>query len=269
MHPILIEIGNFRIYSYGFMLALSFFLGILLAARRAKQRGFDPDLIYDLSIILIISAVVGSRGLYILTHRDHFRNFVDMIALWQGGATLYGGLILAVAGAFVYLRRKNLPFLKVADICALSVASGEFFTRIGCFLSGCCFGNPTQCALGLVYPAGSPAGNTHPGLHIHPTQIYMSFYGLLIFLILVLLEKRKRYDGFLFGALLVLYGTARFIVDRFRYYEDFARVFGNLIDNQLISIALVAGGLVLIVAGWRRDSRMKGRAAVDKSGGGA
>lgn len=266
MHPILIEIGDFRIYSYGFMLALSFFLGILLAAGRAKRRGLDPNLIYDLSIILIVSAVVGSRGLYILTHRDHFRNFTDMIALWQGGATLYGGMILALAGAWVYLRRKGLSFLKVADICALSVASGEFLTRIGCFLSGCCFGKPTQCALGLVYPPGCAAGNAYPGMHIHPTQIYMSFYGLLIFLILVLLDRKKRYDGFLFGALLALYGAARFIVDGFRHYEDSARVIGNLIDNQLISIALVAAGLYLIVAGWRKSSRVKIPAGSEKNG---
>ena len=99
MHPVLIDLGFLKIYSYGFMLALSFLAGIVLAARRARSKGLSPDMIYDLSIILVLGAVIGSRGLYILTHRDHFDSLLDIVALWQGGATYYGRLILAVAGA--------------------------------------------------------------------------------------------------------------------------------------------------------------------------
>ncbi|MDD3643707.1 MAG: prolipoprotein diacylglyceryl transferase, partial [Candidatus Krumholzibacteria bacterium] len=90
MHPVLIRLGALRIYSYGFMLALSFLVGILLASRRARRRGIDPDMIYDLSIVLVLAAVIGSRGLYILTHREHFHGLLDVVALWQGGATYYG-----------------------------------------------------------------------------------------------------------------------------------------------------------------------------------
>ena len=115
MHPILIEIGPLKIYSYGFMLALSFFVGIVLAGRRAERRGVPREVIQDLSIVLIILAVVGSRMLYIITHRDHYHSIVDIIALWEGGATYYGGLVLALIGALVYLKRKGLGFLKVAD----------------------------------------------------------------------------------------------------------------------------------------------------------
>ncbi len=95
MHPILIEIGRFRIYSYGFMLAFSFFIGIWIAGRRAEKRGVPKEIIQDLSIILILLAVIGSRMLYIVTHRDHYHNLLDIIALWEGGATYYGGLALA------------------------------------------------------------------------------------------------------------------------------------------------------------------------------
>ncbi|MBN2070882.1 MAG: prolipoprotein diacylglyceryl transferase [Candidatus Krumholzibacteriota bacterium] len=252
MHPILIELGRFKIYSYGFMLAMSFFVGILLASRRARKQGLDPDIIYDLSIILILGAVIGSRGLYILTHLDHFHGIIDVIALWQGGATYYGGLILAVAGAIVFLRVKKISFLKIADICSLSIASGVFLTRIGCFLSGCCFGSPTECSMGMVYPPDSPAGYTYPGIHIHPTQLYSSFYGLLIFVALLLLEKKKWFDGYTFGFMMILYGTARFIVDYFRFYEESAIVWRGFVDNQLISIVLVISGIVLLVVrGWQ------------------
>ena len=252
MHPILLDLGILKIYSYGFMLALSFLVGIVLAARRAGRRGIAPEIIYDLSIILVLGAVIGSRGLYILTHRENFKSILDVIAIWQGGATYYGGLILAVAGAVVYLRRKKIPFFRVADIMAPSVAAGVFITRVGCFLSGCCFGNPTSCPTGVVFPAGSPAGHYHPGITIHPTQVYSSFYGLVIFLILILLDRKQHFDGFLFSWLCILYGTARFTVDYFRYYEDSAMVAGGLTNNQVISILLILFGVVYLVVGRAR-----------------
>ncbi len=237
------------------MLALSFLVGIFLAVKRGGRRGIDPGIIYDMSIILVLGAVIGSRGLYILTHRENFKNVLDIFAIWQGGATYYGGLILAVAGAVVFLRKKKIPFFRVADITAPSIAAGVFITRMGCFLSGCCFGNPTSCPTGVVFPAASPAGHYHAGVAIHPTQIYSSLYGLGIFLILILLDRKKHFDGFLFSWLCILYGIARFIVDFFRYYETSARVAGNFTDNQLISIALILFGAVYLIACRAKEAR--------------
>jgi phosphatidylglycerol:prolipoprotein diacylglycerol transferase len=228
------------------MLALSFFVGIWFASRRAERRGLKQEIVYDLSIVLIIAAVVGSRVLYILTHRDHYRSLLDIIALWQGGATLYGGLILAVAGAAAFLRLKGIPFFRMADICAPSIALGVFFTRIGCYLSGCCFGRPTECVTGLVFPAGSPAGYTFADIPVHPTQLYASLYGLLIFLALLLLEKKHSFEGYTFGFLCILYGAARFIVDFFRYYEDSA-MWGPLTASQVLSLGLVVVGAAMFV----------------------
>lgn len=245
MHPILIEIGKLKIYSYGFMLALSFFVGIQLAGRRAERAGVRRETIYDLSIVLILCAILGSRGLYIITHRDHFHSLIDIIALWQGGATYYGGLLFALTGAVIFLRRVRTPFFVVADICAPSIALGIFLTRIGCFLSGCCFGTPTTAPLGVVFPGSCPAGYTYPGAAIHPTQLYASFYGLVIFLILIAGEKKKFFEGYTFSFLCILYGIARFTVDFFRYYEKSA-MFGDVLTvNQVLSLGLIATGLGL------------------------
>jgi len=255
MHPVLIDLGILKIYSYGFMLSLSFLAGILLAVRRSDRRGIASEIIYDLSIILVLGAVIGSRGLYILTHRENFTSLIDIVAIWQGGATYYGGLLLAIAGAVVYLRLKKIPFFRVADITAPSIAAGVFITRLGCFLSGCCFGNPTSCPTGLVFPPGSPAGHYHAGIPIHPTQLYSSLYGLLIFLALILIDRKDHFDGFLFSWLCILYGAARFTVDFFRFYEDSAKVAGGLTDNQVISILLILFGAVYLAAGRAKAAR--------------
>ncbi len=252
MHPVLVEIWNLKIYSYGFMLAVSFFAGIWLAGRRAERRGIKKDIVYDLSIILILCAVAGSRGLYILMHRENYQSIIDIIALWQGGAVYYGGLLLAVAGAIIFIARKNISFFEIADVCSPSIGLGIFLTRIGCFLSGCCFGKTTSCAMGVVFPADSPAGYTFPHSVIHPTQLYSSFYGLVIFILLMLIDRPGSYRGRTFGYLCISYGVARFMVDFFRYYEGDAVVGGLLTFNQLLSMALVAAGVVILVVQKRR-----------------
>lgn len=257
MHPILIEIGKFKIYSYGFMLAVSFWVGIVLAAKRAERRGIDQNHIYDMSIVLILAAVIGSRLLYIVTHRDDYHSLLDAVALWQGGATFYGGFIAALAGAFVFLRRKKLSFLLVADICAPSIALGFFFTRIGCFLSGCCFGNPTGSILGVVFPAHSPAGFTCEGMAVHPTQLYDSFYGLLTAVILLLVDRKSPFTGFTFGLLCVLSGAGRYTIDFFRFYEDSAQLSNGMTVSQLTSLGLMAAGALVLLVRSRSAARAK------------
>lgn len=252
MHPVLIEIGRLKIYSYGFMLALSFWMGIFIAAKRAGKRGIAQDHIYDLSIVLILAAVIGSRTLYILTHREDYHRFLDIIALWQGGATFYGGFLLALTGAIVFLRKKKLSFLLTADACAPAIAIGFFFTRIGCFLSGCCFGHPTDSPLGIVFPPHSPAGYYCPGVPVHPTQLYSAVCGLVLAGVLLVLDRKRPFTGFTFAWLCILYGAGRFTIDFFRYYEHSALIGRLLTVSQIMSLLLMVAGIVMLGALPRR-----------------
>lgn len=256
MHPILFDLGRIQVRSYGFMLAVSFLLGIWLAGRRAKKFGVDPQKILDLSVIIILGAVVGSRLLYVAFHLEQYSNPLEIFALWQGGATFYGGFILAMAASYWWVQKNRLNFLTVADIVAPSIGLGLVFTRVGCLLSGCCFGQPTEQAWGIVFPPDSPAGSAaalvaaRTGLDqvaLHPTQAYSSIKGLVIFVTLMALQPVLRKRGSTFGLLLILYGIGRFTIDFFRFYEENARVLMGLSFNQVISVALIAIGLVLML----------------------
>lgn len=265
MHPVLIEVGWFNVYSFGLMLAVSFLVGIYVASFRAKRFGVNPQHILDLSVYLILAGVVGSRLLYVVFHLDEYNNLLDVFALWQGGATLYGGFLLAIFAAYVFARKKDIDFLTLSDILSPSLALGIMLTRVGCYLSGCCFGKETSLPWGVVFPPDSPAGAYERQIAgdvgaiaaLHPTQLYAAFYGLVIFLVLMLSEKKLAKRGATFGALLVFYGIFRFTLDFFRYYEQNMKVFLDITVNQLISIALFLLGGYLLLRKTRMETKVE------------
>lgn len=267
MHHTLLKIGAFELSSYGLALAISFLLGILVAIKRGKTRGVEADRIMDLAVLIVIGAIVGARFLYVIAHTEEFEGrWLDTINPFQStgqigiaGLTMLGGLILALVLSIIYLRVKKLPLLKFADVIIPSVGLGIFVTRIGCFLNGCCFGLPTEGPFGVVFPPESYVSSLFPDSHIHPTQLYSSLYGLLIFAILLFAEKFKKFDGFLLYLFFILYGLARFIVDVYRYYESsmvITTIGSHSISvNQGISIVFIIVGIVLIGTNLMRRSK--------------
>ncbi|MBN2010321.1 prolipoprotein diacylglyceryl transferase [candidate division KSB1 bacterium] len=258
MHPVLFKIGPLEIHSYGFMLAISFLLGIFLAMHRAKKQGIDPGFIMDLAVVIVVSAILGARFLYVIFHLEEFQgHWLDTINPFQSngqigiaGLTMLGGFLAALFATLYYIRLKKQPVLKVTDIMAPSMGLGIFITRIGCFLNGCCYGMPTKSSFGMVFSMDSPAGYHFPNIPIHPTQLYSSFYGLVILVTLLFVERWKKFDGFLLYVFLILYGISRFTIDMFRYYEESMVLLklGSfyLSVNQGISITMILTGAGLI-----------------------
>ncbi|MCX7020677.1 MAG: prolipoprotein diacylglyceryl transferase [bacterium] len=260
MHPTLFAIGPLTLRVYGLMLALSFFLGMMLAAQRARNRGIDHRHIYDLSLVILICAVVGARIFHFIYHYDqyaiHGDPWIQLLRIWDGGLMLFGGFIFALAGSLVYLWRKKLPIWEITDIMAPSVALGLGLTRIGCFFNGCCFGRATDSWLGVVFPHNSPVYNFNftgikAGTPVLPTQLFESAAGFALFGLLILLERKwKRFHGLLFGVLIAFFGAWRLFIEELRFREDDMWAFGGFLSkNQVISIVifLVGAGIVL----WR------------------
>jgi len=193
MHPIIFKIGWFELHSYGLFLALAFLVGIYTATKRAKKFGVQPDIIMDISVVIIISSIIGSRFLYVIFHIDEFRgNYLDIINPFQSsgvfgiaGLTMLGGVIFALLSTIFYAKIKNLSLLKTEDILFPSVALGVGITRIGCFLNGCCYGVECNLPWGMVFSPESPAGYHFYDIAIHPTQLYSSLGGFIIFFILI------------------------------------------------------------------------------------
>jgi len=270
MHPVLFKLGPLEIRAYGLMLAIAFLLGIWLSVQRAKKKNVDPNQIMDVSVLIIISAIVGSRLLYVLFHLEEFRgHWLDTINPLQSngqigiaGLTMLGGVILSFITVLIYLRVKKLPFLVFADIILPLFALGEAITRLGCYLNGCCFGLP--CEHGgfcVTFPPDSPAGAMFGAVPLYPTQLYQSFYGLLMFGLKLLADKKFRYTGFQLHLFFILYGIGRFTIDFFRYYEEsmiIGSIAGKAISlNQGISLVFILLGIGLILWNHRKSSGTK------------
>lgn len=239
MLPTLIKIGPVGLHSYGLMLALAFIIGIRLVQNGAARLGVSKDQVADLGLLILAAAVVGSRLFYVVTHWADYRAApLSSLAIWDGGLTFYGGVLAALPVSFLYVRYKKLPFWKLADLAAPAFALGLGLGRIGCFLSGCCFGKPSDLPWAMKFPAHSFAGYVFD-CPIHPTQLYESIFGFACFVLLLFLSRRKHFAGFLMCLFIGLYGAWRLVVDLWRYYETTQVWALGLTNNQWISILMV------------------------------
>ena len=152
MLPRLFELGPITVYSYGVLLASSYLLALYYAVRRARRFGLDGNRVLDLGIYIIISALIGAKLLLLVVDFDYFwRQPAELWTLARSGGVFYGGLVVAFAVAFWYVRRHRLPVWPVADAIAPGIALGHVVGRFGCLLAGCCYGKPTMMPWGITF----------------------------------------------------------------------------------------------------------------------
>ena len=261
MHPTILKIGSFAIHSYGLLLAVGFLLAIQIFVSRGKRRGIPEDSLHTISLVILILAIVGGRGLFVLTHwSEYSKDLLGIFRLWEGGLMLYGGYILAIAGGIAYVRRTGLSLWKVADSAAPAMAIGIGIGRLGCFLNGCCFGLPTNLPWGVQFPSGAYASYTFPGMPIHPSQLYLALAGGGLFLALLWLDRTPRFDGWLFWTAVAADAVLRFGIDFTRFYDQtsFLGKVGDLSFNinQILSALLFLTAVIMLRILSRRPREM-------------
>jgi phosphatidylglycerol:prolipoprotein diacylglycerol transferase len=245
MKSILFQLGPVTVYSYGTILALAFILSLFLTVKRAHSVGVSKQTVYDLGIWLILGGLLGARIAYVLLHWDEFRGrLIEIIMIQKGGLAFYGSFIGGALFLWIFLKRKKLSFLKFADFMIPVVALAHGIGRVGCFLNGCCYGKPTECAWGVNFPVGSPP-TAHYGIShlIHPTQIYETLLLIMLFFILLWIDRHKKFEGQTFISYLLLYPLIRFFTEFFR--GDHPLIIFNLFTQyQLFSVILFLIGAI-------------------------
>jgi phosphatidylglycerol:prolipoprotein diacylglycerol transferase len=219
MHPVILQAGFLSIHSYGLMVALGIAFGVALTVYFAWRRErIAPEVMLDLALYSIIAALIGARLTYVAGQWDYFvQNPLEIVMLQNGGLVFLGGFLLGLAVLCWLALRRRLAPLKIMDATAPGVSLGYAIGRLGCFLNGCCFGQPTGLPWGIEFPPGSLAAQYYPGIRVHPTQLYSALLMLGAALACVLLYRRKKFDGEIAGGWFILYSVYRFAVEFLRY----------------------------------------------------
>lgn len=260
MYPELFRIGNFPVTSYGLWLAVGMLLALFVASRLAGRDGLPRERIYDLGLWTLIGGLLGSKILMLFTEPDVQVFTLDFL---RSGGVYYGGFLGGFLALVLLIRHYKLPFWKVADAFAPGVAIGQAFGRQGCFAAGCCWGKTTSLPWGVHF---GEAGHEYTGvpiygphgdeLFLHPTQLYESFFMLLVFGFLVYLHRKKKFDGQVLIAYGIIYAIFRFLIE---FVRDDPRgdLFGittmtGLSTSQIISLIVAIGAIVFMVLRHRK-----------------
>ncbi len=158
MYPELFELPfvHLTIKSYGLMMVIGFLSAVFIIRRLSRDITPNPQYITNAALYSLIAGVAGARLFYVIHYFDQFEGrFIEVFYIWQGGLELLGGVILAITVIFFYLWYHKLPIRKYLDILAVGLMLALFFGRIGCFLNGCCFGEPTNLPWAVRFPYGS------------------------------------------------------------------------------------------------------------------
>jgi len=232
MYPELFTIFGITVYSYGLLVAIGFFAGMTYITKYSDNIPVKKDQMYDFLFYLIVVSIIGARLLYVLVNIDSFiQHPLDIIKVWQGGLVFYGGFIAAVLYALIYCKYKKINIKRLADVFAPALALGHSFGRIGCLLSGCCYGKETHCLISVN--------------NRYPTQIFEAAGNLIIFFILHKLYKKSHKDGHIFLLYLIFYSVLRFSIEFFRG-DDRGSFFLGLSPAQNISIVILLVAVVLL-----------------------
>lgn len=252
--PFAYDLGPLQLTGFGVAMLLAFVIGQMVASEELERRGWDATIMGDITIAAVIGGLGGAKLYYAILVGDLSSIFSRAGFVFWGG--LLGG-ILATAGVILYRKES---FAKISDAAAPGLAAAYAVGRSGCWAVGDDYGRPWDGPLAVAFPDGAPPSTVanltqqfgvrelaglppDQVLAVHPTQLYETAMGMVMFAILWRLRDHRHAMGWLFGAYCVLAGLERFIVEFFRAKDD--RFFGALTMAQMIAI-----GFVLLGATW-------------------
>jgi len=235
--PPFIHLGSLQIPLFFLVISLSLSGLLFYLSYRVNTFSKNRKIAFELALLVMISSFIGARLMHVFYEEwAYYRlNPLYILYFWNGGFVYYGGLLFSLITGYLYIQYQKINFSEWADFFTPLFSSGHALGRLGCFLSGCCYG--AHCTLPWAISEK------------HPTALYLIAGELILFLMLLFFEKKQicKLQGSLFLIWLLLHGLLRFIVEFFR--DDprgplFSMPFlGFLSVSQLISLAIIIGCL--------------------------
>ena len=250
--PVAFKIGSFEVYWYGLIISLGMVLCVALALRHAQANKFSKDLVYDILLVSLPSALIGARLYYVICEWDYYsKDFSKIFDTRGGGLAVYGGIAGAFIGAFIMLRIRKIPYSTCADYCIPYIPLGQAIGRWGNFFNQEAFGTTTHLPWGMTsetvrryIQANCP--NLNPNTPVHPTFLYESLWDLAMFFILLKVRKHSKRPFETTCVYMIGYGFVRFLIEGLRT-DSLYIGHTNIRTSQLLSMILVFFGLIYII----------------------
>lgn len=244
INPVAFQIGDYKIYWYGIIIALGMVLAMLYAFKTADRFEINKDKLFNCVIVGLIFGVIGARLYYVIFEWDRYAgNLLKIIQIHDGGLAIYGGIIGALVSGCIVAKLQKQSILNILDLVGLGFLIGQGIGRWGNFMNQEAFGTPTDLPWRMV------SENTG-GVGVHPCFLYESIWCLLGFVILHFVSKKfYKYHGQIFFMYMVWYGFERMIVEGLRtdsLYMHFS-IFGYTPRvSQVLSFAIMVLGIILL-----------------------
>ena len=259
-HPLSYKVGFLQFTGFGLAMLLTFVTAQIISQHEMDRRGHDGSVMSDLVFAAVIGGLVGAKLYHAILSGD------ASAILSRTGFVFWGGLIGGIIATALVMRYKKLSFARISDVAGITLAAGYAVGRTGCWAVGDDYGRPFNGPWATMFPEGAPASTVAnmsrlfgiqfpPGtpenevIAVHPTQLYETGLGFIMFLILWHFRDHRHAEGWLFGLYCVMAGIERFIIEFFRAKDD--RFFvGGMTTAQLIAIAFAVGGALWMYLRW-------------------
>ncbi|HEX5171636.1 MAG TPA: prolipoprotein diacylglyceryl transferase [Cyclobacteriaceae bacterium] len=255
MHPILFEIGEVAVYSYGFMIAIGVIGGVsYMAIRGKKEIGLSFDLANSLFLYIFAAAFIGGKVFLFFENPSYYSHQPEQLFTGRG-FVFYGSFLFTIPTMFWFFKKHKLPVYQMLDIMAITTCIVHVFGRIGCFMAGCCYGKPTDSLFGITFT--DPACHANPlNTPLHPTQLYEAFFILSVMIFLLYVRDRKTFHGQLFLLYMLLYGAGRFLLEYFRGDIERGFIIKNLLSHSQLIAIMIIGVVLMIYFRWSKRNRL-------------
>lgn len=266
LNRIAFKFGNFSVKWYGIIMAIAIVVATWMAISEGKKRHIMPDDFVDLLLWAVPLGYVGARIYYVIFEWGYYSQHPDqIIAIWNGGIAIYGGLIAGLIVLLVFCYKRMLPPFLMLDIIAPGVMAAQIIGRWGNFINQEAHGGPTTLHFlqSLHLPEFIIQQMKINGVYYQPTFLYESFFNLIGLIIILSLRHRKHLfkQGEVFMFYVMWYSAVRFFVEGLR--TDSLYVFGIIRVSQALSLILFVGTLALFIY---RRVKVKPKWYLDGSG---
>lgn len=258
--PEFINLGFINISLYGLIIGTAMIVAFLWCYSECRYYNVDRDHFIDLTIITIVSGIIGARLYYVIFSFDYYKeNPLSILKVWEGGLGIYGGILLGMLAVIICCKIFKLDFWLVADIVSLGVILGQIAGRWGNFFNREAFGDYTDGFSAMMIPLSRVRSsnfitdnmmshltyvNGEAFVSVHPTYLYESLWNLCVLLFLVLFRKYKKFDGQIFLLYIGLYGLGRFFIESLRTDQLQIGSTGIAI-SQVVAIIMIIVSIVL------------------------